>query len=53
MGSIETTLVGNLASGMREEDLERAGTLVKYQPDWCVSVGSDTMADVEHVACRP
>ena len=49
---LEKTLVGTLASGMREKDLERSGTMVQYQPDWCNSVGTDTYGDVEHVACR-
>ncbi|CAK9051620.1 TPR repeat-containing thioredoxin TTL1 [Durusdinium trenchii] len=52
VGGVEKALVGNLASGMRAEDLERSGTMVKYNPDWCEGVGSSTMGDVEHVACR-
>ncbi|CAJ1357570.1 unnamed protein product [Effrenium voratum] len=52
VSGFEHTLVGNLASGMREEDLERSGTLVKFEPDWCEGVASNTMGDVEHVGCR-
>lgn len=52
MGGVEKTLVGTLASGMKAEDLERASTLVKYEPEWCGGVGANEYGDVEHVACR-
>lgn len=50
--SFEDVLVGNLGGGIREHPLERAATLVKYEPDWCSSISSASVGDVQHLGCR-
>jgi len=54
--SAEDALVGNLASGSQNGDLERAATVVKYEPDWCSGVVGGSMVsssgDVKHIGCR-
>ncbi|CAE7751863.1 TTL1 [Symbiodinium sp. CCMP2456] len=52
VGGFEHTLVGNLGAGLVGEDLERASTLVEYEPDWCEGVKTDVSGDVEHLGCR-
>jgi hypothetical protein len=50
-GGFESTIVGTLGGGERNEDLEKHSAIVNFQPDWCDGVSGET-GDMEHLFCR-